>query len=105
MADVEKAAMLVNVTESALKDEEAARLSAQSPSREKTTHSRIDDWYVWDIGGVVQSAACIMTVVGLLIWLDGKRLLHWAFTTSEKVIKDKIIPAKTINISLNSVIS
>jgi hypothetical protein len=107
MVDIEKAAAAaVNVTERPLDDHEAARPSTQSSEDEKKTPgSRIDDWYLWEIGGVIMSAACIMTIVGLLAWLNGKRLPHWGFTTPEKVIKGKIIPAKTINISLNSVIS
>jgi hypothetical protein len=106
MATVEKAATSVNVTERPLDKYETARSSTESPIEGKeTTGSKVDDWYLWEVGGVILSAACIMAIVGLLIWLDKRRIPHWGFTTPEKTINGKIIPAKTVNISLNSVIS
>lgn len=64
-----------------------------------------DDWWIWEIIGVVVSAAAICAIIGLLIRVDGKKLENWGFTIPDKTIREKFIPAKTVVISLNSVIS
>lgn len=64
-----------------------------------------DDWWIWEIIGVVVSAAAICAIIGLLIRVDGKKLENWGFTIPDKTIRGKFIPGRTIVISLNSVIS
>lgn len=78
MTDIEKAAgTVVNVTETPLSEDDV--LESKNGSRiEKSEKpkSKVDDWYLWEAGGVVLSAICIMTIIGLLIWLDHKKLPH-----------------------------
>jgi hypothetical protein len=105
MADTSKPPEPVTVTEKAVQDDTTQPEEQLPPKEERTLSSRLDDWYLWEIFGVVLSAACIMTIVGLLIWLDKKPLPQWGFTTPEKVLNGKIIPEKRVNIALNSVIS
>jgi hypothetical protein len=108
MTDIEKAAA-ANVNETSAHEEELAQKYAENCSEEEcitaNKPSRIDAWYLWELGGVIGSAACICAIIGLLASLDGKKLPNWGATTPEKTINGKLIPAKTINVSLNSVIS
>jgi hypothetical protein len=105
MADTSKTNAPITVAEKPL-DEHATQPEDQGHRKEKKTLSaRLDDWYIWEVFGVFLSAGCILTIVGLLIWLDKKPLPQWGFTTPEKIINGRIIPEKRVNIALNSVIS
>jgi hypothetical protein len=105
--DIEKA-IAVNVREAGSHEEEhAQKYAPDQPTGDVTADkpSRVDTWYLWEVAGVVGSAACICAIVGLLASLDGKKLPVWGATTPEKTIKGHVIPSKTVNVSLNSVIS
>lgn len=105
MAEASKQAEPVTVTEKPVGDHASNSEELSPPQEKKSFSSRLDDWYLWEIAGIVLSAACILTIIGLLIWLNKKPLPQWGFTTPEKTINGKIIPEKRINIALNSVIS
>lgn len=106
MADIEKArAAGTTVTEQPVKDHASHSAKECPDKRKKSLSERLDDWYLWEVGGVILSAACIVTIVALLIWLDGKKLPRWGFTTPEKTVGNKTIPEKRVDIALNSVIS
>jgi hypothetical protein len=64
-----------------------------------------DDWWLWELLGIVMSAAAIAAIIGLLIDMDGKKVPNWGFTMKSRTVGGKFIPEKTVNISLNSVIS
>lgn len=104
MADNEKGTHEINVSATPISDEHDVERSDRAP-KDAPPRAWTDEWYVWEVGGVIGSAACLCVIVALLIWLDGKELPDWGYTTPSKTIKGKTIPSKTIHISLNSVIS
>jgi len=77
----------------------------RASNRDSNESSGWDDWWIWEIIGVVVSAAAIFAIIGLLIRVDGKKLENWGFTIPDKTIRGKFIPGRTVVISLNSVIS
>jgi hypothetical protein len=77
---------------------------APTPSHARTP-TGWDDWWIWELIGVVMSAAAICAIIGLLIQMNGKKLPNWGIKIKERTIKGKFIPEKTVNIALNSVIS
>jgi len=106
MTDIEKAGT-VNVRETDSIDEDVSHHARAQSAVDAATpnRTRVDDWYLWELGGVIGSAACICAIIGLLASLDGKKLPVWGITVPEKTLHGKTIPAKTVNVSLNSVIS
>jgi len=98
----------INISETSVShfdDEDSVinhRASTINPSSSSTGW---DDWWIWEIIGVVMSAAAICAIIGLLASLDGQKLPNWGFTIPEKTIRGKIIPERTVIIGLNSVIS
>jgi hypothetical protein len=111
MAEKEKGQPEVSITETpALNDSRTTSTEEPKEIRSQTPHqSRApkgwDDWWIWEIIGVVMSAAAICAIIGLLSTLNGKHLPNWGFKIKERTIRGKIIPERTINIALNSVIS
>jgi hypothetical protein len=105
MADEAKQAAPVTITEKPVANHAKETTEAITLPEKKTLSSRLDDWYAWEVLGVLLSAACILTIVALLLWLDKKPLPQWGFTTPEKTVGGKIIPEKRVNIALNSVLS
>ncbi|RDI82398.1 hypothetical protein Vi05172_g7748 [Venturia inaequalis] len=101
-SDVEKAAT-INVQETKAPQEHSVSTKADSTSNDKP--NRVDTWYLWEIGGIIGSAACICAIIGLLASLNGKKLPVWGATTPEKIVGGTSIPSKTVNVTLNSVIS
>lgn len=111
MAEKEKSPPDVSITEapasntSRFSDDEAPKAPrSHSPSKGRTPQGW-DDWWVWEVIGVVMSAAAICAIIGLLARMNGHKLPDWGFKIKERKIGNKIIPEKTVNIALNSVIS
>jgi hypothetical protein len=104
MHDIDKVPATVNVTE---KDDDTCTGSEDVDRGTVEKGSRVDSWYLWEVGGVILSAACLCTIVALLAWLNHKELPNWGIKTPEKVVPKTgiTIPGKTLNLSLNSVIS
>ena len=86
----------VEVTEKPIDEQVSPQQSTQD---EKL--SFVDKWYIWEVGGVLISAAAIMTIIALLLWLDGKEIPNWGYTTPAT----RVSAPKTISISFNSVLS
>jgi hypothetical protein len=111
MGDREKGQPDVSITEAPISNhsrptsnEEPTELHSRTPNQSHDL-KRWDDWWIWEFIGVIMSAAAICAIIGLLIKLEGKRLPDWGFKIKERTIKGRIIPERTINIALNSVIS
>ena len=64
-----------------------------------------DDWWLWEFAGILLSAAALIAIAGLLSHLDDRPQPTWAYTTPVKKIGSKTIPAVTIAISPNSLLS
>jgi hypothetical protein len=104
MHDTDKVPATVDVTE---KDDDTCTESENANQGTVARGSRVDSWYLWEVGGVILSAACLCTIVGLLAWLNHRELPDWGIKTPKKVVPNTgiTIPGKTLNLSLNSVIS
>ena len=64
-----------------------------------------DDWWLWELAGILISLAALAGIGALLTALDDKPQPTWAYTSPEHKIADKTIPSVTIAVSPNSILS
>ena len=78
----------------------------QLPKR-NTARSAIqtDDWWLWELAGILISAAALASMVGFLMHLNDRPQPDWAYTSPARRVAGKKIPAVTISVSPNSVLS
>lgn len=95
---------MVRVSEIPLEDlsEERPRLKRKSSARAVI---QTDDWWIWELVGIAVSVAAIAGIVGLLSYLDDRPQPSWSYTASARKVGDKVIPAVTVAISPNSILS
>jgi hypothetical protein len=111
MAGKEKRQPTISVREE-LASDQSTIISSEDPKehvsqfpQKSHTLTGWDDWWIWELIGVIMSAAAICAIIGLLSTMNGKHLPSWGIKIKARTIKGKTIPEKTINIALNSVIS
>ena len=66
---------------------------------------KTDDWWVWELVGILVSLAALAGVGALLSVLDDRPQPTWAYTAPARTIGGKTIPAVTVAVSPNSILS
>lgn len=84
-------------------DREVSSASSNHPLNDGTSYT--DDWWLWEVTGIVGSALAIGGIVLLLALLDGKVKPKWGISIPDHKIGNKIIYGRTIEVTLNSIIS
>ncbi|TKA63621.1 hypothetical protein B0A49_08905, partial [Cryomyces minteri] len=69
-----------------------------APRRTSSTVIRTDDWWLWEVIGVVGSAAALIGMVILLNHFNHKEQPVWAYTYNKKT-------DQALHVSLNSILS
>ena len=101
----------LNITEREVPPEEGpAQGIADRPPRINRAPSardviQTDDWWLWELIGILISAAALSGIAGLLLALDDKPLPYWSHTTPAMKIGSITIPSKTTAITPNSLLS
>lgn len=66
---------------------------------------KTDDWWIWELVGILVSLVALAGICALLSVLNGRAQPIWAYTAPARKIGDKEIPAVTVAVSPNSILS
>ncbi|KAF2143983.1 uncharacterized protein K452DRAFT_306628 [Aplosporella prunicola CBS 121167] len=50
------------------------------PSRLRSFLSFLNDWWFWELSGIIMGSSCIAAVIGILIQTNGMALNNWAYS-------------------------